>query len=148
MNQDTTDVAIAQPIQPIQSNKYSSTYCSIKANTPEEKMVIYNGLNTCDHLLNDFEGQIITIKDVYMQEFEGIDKNTNESTMKRRVIIFDKDNKTYVTGSSFIFNALKQLFAIFGTPDTWPEPLYVKVTKKQVNDGKALNLVIVNKDEA
>ena len=62
---------------------------------------------------------------------------------KFRTILFDEVGQTYATGSYGIYNILKKIFAIYGTPDTWSEPLQVEVAKKNIGNGKSsLTLIL------
>ena len=117
-------------------------YCSLQVETTEEKKKLFNTLESCDLLLNDCVGQEIAIKDVYVEEKQVQDEEGNLKT-KFRTIIFDSNGQTYATGSYGIYNILKKIFSIYGTPNTWSEPLEVEVAKKNIGNGKSsLTLIL------
>lgn len=119
------------------------TYCSKMVEGEEDKKELFNALETCDALLNDCVGQEINIKDVYCEEREIVDDETGEVKKKYRTILFDVSGQTYATGSYGIFNIMKKLFAIYGTP-TWEEGIKVKVAKRPIGNGKStLTLTLV-----
>ena len=122
----------------------SKVYCSMVANTDEEKKKLFNTLESCDVLLNDCVGNEIAIKDIYIEERNVIDEETGELRTKYRTIIFDENGQTYATGAYGIYNVLKKIVQIYGTPDLWQESLKVKVAKKPIGNGKqSLTLILI-----
>lgn len=118
-------------------------YCSVKANTQQEKIKLFNALENADLRLNDCVGQEIAIKDVYVERY--MKQENDEEKVKFRTILFGEDGKTYVTAAYGIYNAVSKIFRTFGTPDTWTESLKVKVTKRDIGNGKqVLNLVLIS----
>ncbi len=122
----------------------SKVYCSMVATTDEEKKKLFNTLESCDVLLNDCVGNEIAIKDIYIEERNVIDEETGELRTKYRTILFDENGQTYATGAYGIYNVLKKIVQIYGTPDLWQEPLKVKVAKKPIGNGKqSLTLILI-----
>lgn len=140
MNDNTTAVATVR-------NTAGSVYCSVQAKTLAEKKKLFNALEQCDALLNDCVDQVIAIKDVYIEAYDKEDDITGEVRTGHRTIIFGTDGKSYVTGSNYFCNKLTKILTVFGTPDTWSEPLKVKIIKTPVKGGNpALTLTIVEDD--
>ena len=126
------------------NQKQSETFCSVVAKTEKEKKNLFNALETCDNLLNDCIGTEIELKDVYCEKYNKIDDETGEVFTKYRTILFDKDGKSYATGSYGIYNILRKIFTIYGTPQMWESPLKVKVAKRPIGNGKStLTLVLI-----
>lgn len=122
----------------------SKVYCSMVVTTDEEKKKLFNTLESCDVLLNDCVGNEIAIKDIYIEERNVIDEETGELKTKYRTIIFDENGQTYATGAYGIYNVLKKIVQIYGTPDLWQEALKVKVAKKPIGNGKqSLTLILI-----
>ena len=105
------------------------------------KLDIFEGpLDLLLHLIKEAK---IEIKDVFVQKYEKEDKG--EVKTKFRTIIFDKDGKTYVTASYGIYNSLAKIMSAFGEPQTWENPLPVKVVERPLGDGRnALGLKLVD----
>lgn len=117
-------------------------YLSKTTETVEDRKELFNALEKCDMLLNDCINQKIDIKDFYIEEYEGV-KDTGEPTVKYRTIIFDKEGKTYATGSYGIYNSIKKLIMVYGYP-TYTDEVKVEVIKKPTKSGKqslALKLI-------
>lgn len=127
-----------------QSDVQSKAFCSVKAETRAEKIKLFNALKECDFKLNDVVGSKINIKDVFYQEYVKEDKETGDIRTGHRTIIFGDDGKTYVTASNYLYNTLRQIINVFGSPAEWDEPLMVEVVKQSMKDGKSsLSLKLV-----
>lgn len=117
-------------------------YCSKEVETEEQKKDLFNALESCDALLNDCVGQEIELKDIYVEEKQVQDEN-GELKTKFRTILFDANGQTYATGSYGIYNILRKIVGIYGTPDTWNEPIKVKVDKRPIGNGKSTLTLIL-----
>ena len=127
----------------LMESEMNKTFCSKSVTSQDDRIDLFNALETCDVLINDIVGQEIVIKDVYCKEYTKVDDETGEAITKYRTIIFDMDGKTYATGSYGLFNSLRQIFAIIGMP-TYQDGLKVKVVKKATKNGKqSLSLTLV-----
>lgn len=124
--------------------RLSDTYCSILADDEKNKKIMINALNGCDVLLNDIVGETIVIENVFIQERETIDEKTGEARKKYRTILIDKNGKTYATSAYGVYNSLMNVFALYGTPDTWKEPktFEVKKIKNNKNGFESLKLIL------
>ena len=120
-NEQTTAIATLNPVNE------KPAYCSIVPKTREEKVKLFNALEQCDVRLSDCKGQVI-------QKYEKEEKG--EIKTKFRTIIFDKDGKTYVTASYGIYNSIAKIMSAFGEPNTWENPLPVKVVERPLGDGR------------
>jgi len=126
------------------TGKDSAVYCSLVAKTEEEKKKLFNTLESCDVLLNDCVGNEIAIKDIYVEQRNVVDDETGELKIKYRTILFDENGQTYATGAYGIYNVLRKILQIYGTPDLWSAPLKVKVAKKPIGNGKqSLTLILI-----
>jgi len=106
---------------------------TIKGETIEEKKKLYNAIQNCDVRINDIVGQTITVKDVYIREYEkkDLDENGNHRT-GHTTILFDTDGKSYVTASNYFFNAIAQILSAVGNLD---KPIDIKIVKKPTKNG-------------
>lgn len=124
--------------------RLNNTYCSILADDEKNKKIMINALNGCDVLLNDIVGETIEIENVFIQEREIIDENTGEVKKKYRTILIDKNGKTYATSAYGVYNSLMNIFALYGTPESWKEPktFEVKKIKNNKNGFESLKLIL------
>lgn len=122
----------------VETKNNENVYCSVKCKNYEDKKNLFNALEQADILLNDVVGSEFELKDVYVRRYEKINEETGEVENKVRVILFDTEGKSYATGSFGIFNIIGRIIEAFGTPDTWSEPLKVKVIKKDIDNNKKM----------
>ena len=105
---------------------------------------IENFSGPLDLLLQLVNAAKIEIKDIYVEEREVVDEETGELKKKYRTILFDASGQTYATGSYGIYNIIKKIVTIYGLPETWANPLKVKVAKRPIGNGKqSLTLTLV-----
>lgn len=111
----------------------AKTVSTIKGESVEDKKKLYNAIQNCDVRINDIVGQTITVKDVYIREYEkkDLDENGNPR-IGHTTILFDEAGKTYVTASNYFFNAIGQILTAVGTLDT---PIKIKIIKKPTKNG-------------
>lgn len=124
----------------------TTSYCSMVAQTVEDKAVLYNAMNAPDKRLKDCINLDINIKDVFVEVVNCINKETGIVEKCPRTVIIDDKGVGYQCVSLGVFSALKKLFAVYGEPSVWEKPLKVKV--KQINksaDKNILTLEVVAK---
>lgn len=126
-----------------QGNK-KPAYCSIVAESFDDKAKIFNAMSSPDERLRNHINEIIKIRDVYCEIVECVNKETGATSEAPRVVLIDTEGKSYQCVSTGIFNSLKRLFTVFGMP-TWEKGVPCKV--KQVSNGERqiLTLVVANK---
>ena len=116
-----------------------SSFTSLKNETKEEKAVLYKAMSNPDRKLGDCINQVIYAKDLFMETVEMTNQETGEITTCPRIVIIDKDNVSYQSVSFGIFNALKRVISVFGSP-TWEEPIALKVIQVTRGEKKMLSL--------
>lgn len=124
------------------------SFCSFATDKPEDKVKLFNMTTDPDKQLGDCIGDVINVKDVYVEVVDLTPKDdkgnpTGEPQPAARTILIAEDGTSYACVSSGIYNSLCRLIAIFGMP-TWHEPLKLKV--KQISKGKnrILSLALVS----
>ena len=117
----------------------TTSYCSLVAQTVEDKAVLYNAMNAPDKRLKDCINLDINIKDVFVEVVNCINKETGIVEKCPRTVIIDDKGVGYQCVSLGVFSALKKLFAVYGEPSVWDKPLKVKV--KQINKSADKNIL-------
>lgn len=123
------------------SNVNSQTYTSLKNETREDKAILYKAMSNPDQRLADMINQVIFVKDVLMETVQVVNRETGEISTCPRVVLVDKNNKSYASVSFGIFNALKRVFQVYGEP-SWDEPIALKVIQVTKGEKKMLSLDI------
>ena len=116
-------------------------FCSAKADTMEEKALVFNAANNPQHKVADFINKKIMLKDIYAETLELVNRETGEIDKAPRIVLIDDKGEAYETVSVGMFSALKKLIATFGEP-TWETPIPVVVQQEKVANGSMLTLSV------
>ena len=115
--------------------------CSIKAETAEEKALVFNAANNPQHKVADFINKKIMVKDIYAETLELVNKETGEVDKAPRIVLIDEAGEAYECVSVGMFSALKKLIATFGEP-TWEQPIPVVIKQEKVVNGSMLTISV------
>lgn len=118
----------------------------------DDKKELYNIDNsTPDAMLNDCEGEKIRVKKVLIKRYEKpmkepvIDEETGEILKDKEtsmsIVLIDDNGKTYATGSKTFGWQLIRFMCDY-KPDL-SEGLEIEITKKKMNEGKALGFKLL-----
>ena len=113
----------------------AESYCSIKGDSREALVAMYNAINSPDHKLSDFVGKKLNIKDISIERVENLNEETGEMAANARVVLIDENGESYTCGSSGIYSAIIKLVAVFGEP-TWEPALPVEVQNLSTKKGR------------
>lgn len=114
--------------------------------TMDGKMALYNAIQTADKV-DDHLNEPLHVTNVIAQAIEVTNQETGEINPSTRVVIH-ADEGDFAAASPTLAHAFGNLFAIFGTPNTWDKPLSLKVVEKKSRRGYKffdLELVAENK---
>lgn len=114
-------------------------FCSMKAETDEEKAALFNAMNNPSDRLADAINMTIQAKDLYIEIVNCTNEKTGEVTACPRIVIIDEAGKSYQAVSVGIFSALKKIIQVFGAP-TWAKP--IPMTVKQITKGERKMLTL------
>ena len=120
----------------------SMQYCSVVAETIEEKKALFNAMNSPEKRTADCVNEVIVLENVYVESIECVNKDTGEKTTCPRVVMIDTEGVGYQSVSLGIFSALKKLFGMFGEPATWDEPIAIKIKQISKAEKKILTFEI------
>lgn len=113
----------------------AESYCSIKGDSREALVAMYNAINSPDHQLSNFVGKKLNIKDISIERVENMNEETGEMVANARVVLIDENGESYTCVSSGIYSAIKKLVAVFGEP-TWEPALPVEVQNLSTRKGR------------
>lgn len=110
-----------------------TSYCSMTAETVEEKATLYNAMNNTEKRIKDCINEVIEIKDVFVEVVNCTNQETGECSRCPRTVLIDVNGVGYQAVSLGVFSALKKLFNVFGEPSEWEAPIKLKI--KQISHG-------------
>lgn len=115
------------------------TYCSLIPTTEEEKIILFNAINSPDKALLECVNLEIEIRDIYAETIEFINRDTGEPTPGIRIVLISSDGTAYQTCSKGVFSAISKLLKIMGEPRTWKAP--IKIRPKSIKKAADYNLL-------
>ena len=118
----------------------TTQYCSMVANTPKEKAVLFNAMNNPANRLGDCINQTIKVKDVFVEVVNCTNEQTGEVKACPRIVLIDDKNNGFQCVSIGVFSALKKLFGVYGEPKDWEKPIPILVKQVTKGDRKMLTL--------
>lgn len=106
----------------------------IDTSTREGKIKLYSALQNAEKL-DEHLNESLAMVNAVAQAVQVTDDQTGEVSNTVRVIIVTADNKAYAATSPTLAAGLNTMFGIFGTPNTWTEPLTIKVVERRSRRG-------------
>lgn len=128
----------------VMGNDSGESYTSLTPTSKEAALTLYKAMTNPDDGLGNHINEKIFIRHLFVQSVEMVNEETGELVPSPRIVIIDESGKTFVTVSKGIYNSLKNICAICGTPETWETPVAVKVLQKSINGKKFLTLDVVD----
>lgn len=121
----------------------TTAFCSMKANTAEEKAKLFSAMNNPEKRLADCINEVIKVKDIYAEVVNCTNVETGEISKVPRIVLIDEKGVGYACVSIGIFGAVKKLMQIYGVP-TWNTPIPLKVRQITKGAKKMLSLDVQN----
>lgn len=122
----------------------SRTYCSVVAETEEEKIMLYNALNgdADGKRVQDMINMEIEVKDVAFEIVDLIDDKTGEVEEAPRAILISPDGEVYNATSFGVLSSIQRCISVFGEP-TWIPAKKFRVKQAKTKNGTMLKLDMV-----
>lgn len=120
-----------------------TSYCSLDAETPEQKKALFNAQNNSAKRLADCINETIKVQHVFVEVVNCINKETGEVNICPRIVLIDDAGVGYACVSLGIFGAVKKMFYVFGEPRTWSEPVTIKVKQITKDTKKMLSFDVI-----
>lgn len=101
--------------------------------TMDGKMALYTAMQTSGKV-EEHLNEPLHVSNVLAQAIEVANQETGEINPSTRVVIHAEEGD-FAAASPTLAHSFGNLFAIFGTPDTWTAPLVLKVVEKKSRRG-------------
>jgi len=152
MSEYTSEIAVIENAAPVAglgselANIAKGTiqgYSSNQATDFGSRVGVVNAMTNAVPVADNL-GKTIQLKDVVIQSVTLVNERSGELQEVPRITFIDADGTAYSATSDVLYKDLKNFFAILGTPNLWPAPLPVKVSKEKGKVGSFFTLSIVS----
>lgn len=109
-------------------------FTTVKGTDFDSRRKIFSAVNDAKSV-SDLNGKPFVIADLVIEATEFVNEKTGEVEPSVRTIFITPDGDAYQAFSGPVFNAAKRLLGLLGEPESWPEPVKVRVTE----EGKSTN---------
>ena len=109
-------------------------FTTVKGTDFDSRRKIFSAVNDAKPVA-DLLGKPFVIADLVIEATEFVNEKTGEVEPSVRTIFITPDGDAYQAFSGPVFNAAKRLLGLLGEPESWPEPVKVRVTE----EGKGTN---------
>lgn len=109
-------------------------FTTVKGTDFDSRRKIFSAVNDANPV-SDLQGKPFAIADLVIEATEFVNEKTGEVEPSVRTIFITPDGDAYQAFSGPVFNAAKRLLGLLGEPESWPEPVKVRVTE----EGKGMN---------
>lgn len=122
------------------------SYTDMNLTDRKQAIAFYNATANPDMKLKEHVNEVIDLVHVSVECAEvnaQLEDGSVGKSIAPRIVLIDKDGKSYSCVSTGIYNSLKRLFALVGNPDSWAEPVKVKPVLISTKKGQVLSLILV-----
>lgn len=102
-----------------------TAYCSLQVHDEASEKVLFNAVNNPQKRFRECINMPIKLAHVYVEAVQVTNRETGEISVAPRSVLIADDGTSYTCVSTGVFSALKKLFQIKGTPDTWEKPVTI-----------------------
>lgn len=135
-NLATTGTALQSAINTLKAGQ-SNIMSTFKVDSQAGKIAVFNAMTNAESLADNL-GTVINLRNVVIQpvEMPVDEKDEAKGTAPvPRIVLVDEDGTAYAALSNGIFKSLENIFAIFGYPTEWTEPVSVIAEEKRSRNG-------------
>ena len=117
-------------------------FTTVKGTDFDSRRKIFSAVNDAKSV-SDLNGKPFVIADLVIEATEFVNEKTGEVEPSVRTIFITPDGNAYQAFSGPVFNAAKRLLGLLGEPESWPEPVKVRVTEEGKGTNRFYKLALV-----
>lgn len=107
-------------------------------------VTFYNATSNPVNKLKEHVNEVLSLVHVSVECVEVSKEDTPEGkVMAPRIVLITEDGQSYACVSVGVYQSLKRMFTLLGTPDTWAEPVKIKPVLISTKKGQVLSLNLV-----
>lgn len=107
-------------------------------------VAFYNATSNPANKLKEHVNEVLNLVHVSVECVEVSKDDAPEDKMiAPRIVLITDDGQSYACVSVGVYQSLKRMFTLLGTPDTWTEPVKIKPVLISTKKGQVLSLNLV-----
>lgn len=121
-------------VQDMFTGRSMQVFSSINAESREDKIKVYNAMNDNEAAIGDMVGKTIEVTDVVAFPVQMVDDATGELIDLVRVVLVDRDGKSYGSVAKGISSSIQKIVGVVGHAP-WTPAIKVKPIEKKTRAG-------------
>ena len=107
-------------------------------------IAFYNATSNPNNKLKEHINEVLSLVHVSVECVEVCKEDTpDDKVIAPRIVLITEDGQSYVCVSVGVYQSLKRMFTLLGSPDTWTEPVKIKPVLISTKKGQVLSLNLV-----
>lgn len=117
-------------------------YSSMNVQDHDQAVAFYNAVTNPTGKLKEHINETLNLVHVSVEPIE-VKREDGTANIAPRIVLVTEDGGSYSCVSVGVYAALKRIFSLFGTPDTWTKPLSIKPVLQATKKGQVLSIQLV-----
>ena len=117
-------------------------YSSMNVQDRDQAVAFYNAVTNPTGKLKEHINETLNLVHVSVEPIE-LKSEDGTAYIAPRIVLVTDDGESYSCVSVGVYAALKRIFSLFGTPDTWKNPLPIKPVLQATKKGQVLSIQLV-----
>lgn len=117
-------------------------YSSMNVQDHDQAVAFYNAVTNPTGKLKEHINETLNLVHVSVEPIE-VKREDGTPIIAPRIVLVTDAGESYSCVSIGVYAALKRIFTLFGTPDTWKNPLPIKPVLQATKKGQVLSIQLV-----
>lgn len=117
-------------------------YSSMNIQDHDQAVAFYNAVTNPNGKLKEHINETLNLVHVSVEPIE-VKREDGTTNIAPRIVLVTDAGESYSCVSVGVYAALKRIFSLFGTPDTWKNPLLIKPVLQATKKGQVLSIQLV-----
>ena len=117
-------------------------YSSMNVQDHDQAVAFYNAVTNPTGKLKEHINEMLNLVHVSVEPIE-VKREDGTTNIAPRIVLVTDAGESYSCVSVGVYAALKRIFSLFGTPDTWKNPLPIKPVLQATKKGQVLSIQLV-----
>ena len=117
-------------------------YSSMNVQDHDQAVAFYNAVTNPTGKLKEHINETLNLVHVSVEPIE-VKREDGTTNIAPRIVLVTDAGESYSCVSVGVYAALKRIFSLFGTPDTWKNPMPIKPVLQATKKGQVLSIQLV-----